>query len=377
MLRTGKEHLESLRDGRVVYIGSEKVDDVTRHPAFRNAAATVAAIYDMKADSANRDTLSYEEDGGRHSIYFLRPRTRDDLQRRMVGHRQIADATFGMFGRSPDHVASFVTGMAMKPDALPAPCAHADNLMAYYRHIRDHDTYVVYAVVPPQAARNPEFYHKQNIPVPTLRVVREDDDGVVIAGMKMLATGALYANDIWLGNVIPLAPDQKKESITCAVLCNAPGLTLWSRKPAVLAATSEFDSPLAWRYDESDSMVLCENVKVPWEKAVGLWIRVTRSRFRCASCSASAARSRRRLAPIRFRPCAKRSARWRRWRARSAGSCMARSTPTRIGLRATSASIAASCMRGSTGARRTTANSSTTCASCAEASCSRCRPTSR
>lgn len=99
MLRTGKEHLESLRDGRVVYIGSEKVDDVTRHPAFRNAAATVAAIYDMKADPANRDTLSYEEDGGRHSIYFLRPRTRDDLQRRMVGHRQIADATFGMFGR--------------------------------------------------------------------------------------------------------------------------------------------------------------------------------------------------------------------------------------------------------------------------------------
>ena len=215
MLRTGKEHLESLRDGRVVYIGSEKIDDVTRHPAFRNAAATVAAIYDMKADPANRDTLTYQEDGGRHSIYFLRPRTRDDLQRRMLGHRQIADATFGMFGRSPDHVASFVTGMAMKPDALPAPYAHADNLVRYYRHIRDHDTYVVYAVVPPQAARNPEFYHKQNIPVPTLRVVREDDDGVVIAGMKMLATGALYANDIWLGNVIPLAPDQKKIDHLC------------------------------------------------------------------------------------------------------------------------------------------------------------------
>ena len=153
----------------------------------------------------------------------------------MVGHRQIADATFGMFGRSPDHVASFVTGMAMKPDALPAPCAHADNLVRYYRHIRDHDLYVVYAVVPPQAARNPEFYHKQNIPVPTLRVVREEDDGVVISGMKMLATGALYANDIWIGNVIPLAPDQKKEAITCAVPCNAPGLTLWSRRPAVLA----------------------------------------------------------------------------------------------------------------------------------------------
>src|ERR1700716_2728724 len=266
MLRTGQEHQESLRDGRVIYIGSEKVDDVTTHPAFRNAAATVAAIYDMKADPANRDTMSYEEDGGRHSIYFLRPRSRDDLERRMVGHRMIAELTFGMFGRSPDHVASFVTGMAMNPDALPPPCAFADNLLRYYRHIRDNDVYVVYAVVPPQAARNPEFYHKQNIPVPGLRVVREEDDGVVISGMKMLATGAVYANEIWIGNVIPLAPDQKKEAITCVIPCNAPGLTLWSRKPMALDARSEFDSPLAFRYDESDSMLLCDNVKVPWEK---------------------------------------------------------------------------------------------------------------
>jgi 4-hydroxyphenylacetate 3-monooxygenase len=266
MLRSGKEHLETLRDGRIVYIGSERVHDVTKHPAFREAAATVAAIYDMKADPANREAMTYEENGARHSIYFLRPRSREDLQRRMLGHRKIADLTLGMFGRSPDHVASFVTGMAMKPDALPAPCGFSDNLLRYYRDLRDNDTYVVYAVLPPQAARNPEFYERQNLPVPTLRVVREEDDGLVISGMKMLATGALYANEIWIGNVLPLAPDQKKQAITCAVACNVPGLTLWSRKPAMHGATSEFDSPLAWRYDESDSMVLCDNVKVPWER---------------------------------------------------------------------------------------------------------------
>src|SRR3979411_1934916 len=168
-----------------------------------------------------------------------------------------------MFGRSPDHVASFVTGMAMKPDVLTKPCGNAENLLAYYRYARDNDVYTVYAVVPPQAARNPEFYHRQNIPVPTLRVVREDDAGVVISGMKMLATGAVYANEIWIGNVIPLAPDQKKEAITWDEPGSARGRTLWSRKPAALGATSEFDSPLAWRYDETDCMVLCEDVKVP------------------------------------------------------------------------------------------------------------------
>src|SRR5499427_3020922 len=263
MLRTGKEHLESLRDGRVVYIGSERIDDVTRHPAFRNAAGTVAGLYDLKADPANRCDLAYEEDRGRHSIYFMRPRTRDDLQRRMVGHRRIADFTYGMFGRSPDHVASFITGMAMKVEELKPPCGHPDNLLRYYRYVRDNDLYTVYAVLPPQAARDPAFYQRQNLPVPTLRVVREDDDGVVISGMKMLATGALFANEIWIGNVIPLAPDQKQEAITCAIPCNAPGLKLWSRQPVEHKTESEFDSPLSYRYDESDSMLLCDEVKVP------------------------------------------------------------------------------------------------------------------
>lgn len=164
MLRTGKEHLNSIRDGRVIYVGDERVEDVTTHPAFREAAKTVASLYDMKADPANADAMTFEEDGDRHSIYFLRARTREDLQRRMIGHRKIADITYGMFGRSPDHVASFVTGMAMKPDELKAPHAFADNLLAYYRHIRENDVYVVYAVLPPQAARNPEFYTRQTFP---------------------------------------------------------------------------------------------------------------------------------------------------------------------------------------------------------------------
>ena len=101
MLRSGKEHLETLRDGRVVYVGGERIDDVTRHPAFRNAAQTVAGIYDLKADPANRDVMTFEEDGGRHSIYFLRPRSRDDLQRRMEGHRRIAEFTLACSDARP------------------------------------------------------------------------------------------------------------------------------------------------------------------------------------------------------------------------------------------------------------------------------------
>ncbi len=266
MLKTGKQYLDGLRDGRVIYIGNERVDDVTTHPAFRNAAQTVAALYDMKADPANRETMTYEEDGERHSIYFLRSRTREDLSRRSVGHRRIADMTYGMFGRSPDHVASFVTGMAMNAEALRRPAGRPENLLKYYHHIRDNDRFVVYAVLPPQAARDPDFYHRNNLPVPTLSVVSEDEEGVVISGMKLLATGAVLADEIWIGNVVPLAPGQNKQAITCAIPVNAAGLRLWSRKAFERDAKTEFDSPLAYRFDETDSMVMCDNVKVPWEK---------------------------------------------------------------------------------------------------------------
>jgi len=257
MLKTGKEHLESLRDGRVVYIGSEKVDDVTSHPAFRNAARSIAAIYDLKRD------FFFQEDKEKFSAYFLQAKTREDLEKRTRLHRAIAAMSHGLLGRSPDHVSSFVTGMAMNSSVFGK---FEKNLLAYYETMRRQDLYGVYAVIPPQAARNPEFYVKQNIPVPTLRVVREDDDGVVISGMKMLATGAVFANEIWIGNLIPLAPNQLAESITCAIPVGAPGVTLWSRKPFELAARCEFDSPLAWRFDETDSMVMCDNVKVPWER---------------------------------------------------------------------------------------------------------------
>jgi 4-hydroxyphenylacetate 3-monooxygenase len=267
MLRTGKEHLERLRDGRIVYIGDERVDDVTSHPAFRNAARTIASIYDMKADPANAQTMSFVDDGERCSMYFLQARTQEDLRRRTRAHKMIADMTHGLFGRSPDHFASSVTAMAIDAAVFNVgPRPYAENLVNYYQHIRRSDHYVAYAVLPPQAARDPMFYQRQNLPGPSLEVVREDDDGIAISGMKMLATGAIFADDIWIGNIQPLAPTQVKQAVTCAIACNAKGVTLWSRQSLEENAKNEFDSPLSWRFDETDSMVMCDNVKVPWER---------------------------------------------------------------------------------------------------------------
>src|ERR1700733_13919193 len=95
MLVTGSEKLERMRDGRVVYIGAERVDDVTTHPAFRRGAETVAALYDLKADPARRDLFCFEEAGEQYALQWLRCRSREDLAHRMRALRATAEATYG------------------------------------------------------------------------------------------------------------------------------------------------------------------------------------------------------------------------------------------------------------------------------------------
>ena len=148
---TGQEYLDSLRDGREIWIYGERVKDVTTHPAFRNAARSMAAIYDMKAADPG---FSFTEKGEKYSDYFLRAKTREDLEKRMRLHRAIADMSHGLLGRSPDHVSSFVTGMATNPAALDTEKHKlGGNLVKYYDYRKTNDIFSTYAVLAPQAAR--------------------------------------------------------------------------------------------------------------------------------------------------------------------------------------------------------------------------------
>ncbi|MCP4329306.1 MAG: hypothetical protein GY791_12810 [Alphaproteobacteria bacterium] len=263
---SGTEYLETLRDGRTIYLGEEEVDDVTTHPGFRNAARSFADLYDVNRDPANRDLLTFEEDGSRYAMCWLRPRSRDDLDRRYQAHQHIADMTYGMMGRTPDFYAGFIVALAMTPEILDTDSHQfAANLLGYYERAREHDWFVCNALTPPAGTRKREVYLKRGMAMPALRVTAEDDKGVVLNGAKLLATSAPFSHWVWLGNVHPLDPDLAKEAITCVVPTGASGLSLWSRKSFEKHAVSEIDNPLAYRYDESDCIVVCEDVRVPWE----------------------------------------------------------------------------------------------------------------
>jgi 4-hydroxyphenylacetate 3-monooxygenase len=209
-------------------------------------------LYDLKSDPSLRNEMTFEEGGERYNVYYLQPRTQDDLRRRNSAHKRITQFCFGLMGRTPDAVAGNITGLSMKSEVFDAePGGNGANLLTIYQHMRRDDIFATYAIVPPPAARNKEYYQTQGLQQPSLRVTAEDDRGVTLNGMKMLATSAAYAHEVLIGNVMPLAPDQLKESITCVIPLNLTGLSLWSRRPFNRADSIEFDSPLTYHFDPS------------------------------------------------------------------------------------------------------------------------------
>src|SRR6476469_3235805 len=145
MLATGRQKLERMRDGRSVYVGAERVDDVTAHPALRAGAQTIAALYDLKADPAIADVFTYEENGERYGLQWLRCRDRDDLARRMRALRLSAETTYGFIGRSPEQVAGLITGLAMNP-SVPENLhtGFGANLMRFWERARRDDLYLCF-----------------------------------------------------------------------------------------------------------------------------------------------------------------------------------------------------------------------------------------
>src|SRR5262245_19924950 len=99
----GAEYLESLRDGREVYIYGVRVKDVTKHPALRNAAVSVAKLYDALHDPASKETLTTPTDtgsGGYTHRFFKAARSHEDIVKQRDAIALWARITYGWMGRS-------------------------------------------------------------------------------------------------------------------------------------------------------------------------------------------------------------------------------------------------------------------------------------
>jgi len=267
MSKTGADHLASLRDGRTVFIDGRRAGDVTTDPAFRGAVASAASLYDHQA--ANAEAMTFESPsapGRRVNLAWQLPRNHAELVHRRRAIEQWSELSCGMMGRTPDHVAStFVGFMAGLHLYREHDRRRADALADYFRHIRDHDLWVAYVIINPQADKAKQARDQPGSGL-VARIVDEDAGGITIRGAKMLATAGVMANELMISGIAALQPGDEPYAFTAAMPVATRGVKLHSRRSYEASAGHVFDYPLSARFDENDAVVYFDDVKLPWER---------------------------------------------------------------------------------------------------------------
>ncbi|MDF5900390.1 4-hydroxyphenylacetate 3-hydroxylase N-terminal domain-containing protein [Pseudomonas aeruginosa] len=224
-LMTGADYLDSLRDGRQVYLNGERVADVTRHRAFRNACRSIAGLYDG-LHGEQRDVLTRVDAQGRRSHRFFTPAQNAEDLLGARGDRCWSRMTYGFMGRTrttrrrscpgwrPAPASTATTGRTPAPGTAPSPTAGCSSTTR--SSIRRWTA----------ARRSDEmrdvFVH----------VERETDQGIVVSGAKMLATGSAITNATFVAPVASAQMEAGKAEDFAVVFfarMDNPGLRLMCR----------------------------------------------------------------------------------------------------------------------------------------------------
>ena len=268
MTRSSAAYLKSLNDNRSVFLNGKAVENVTTHPAYQQAAKSIANLYDFQGAPENLERMTYQspKTGSRVGRMWQLPTNYEELVNRREALTTWAETHYGFMGRSPDHVASTLAGFYMGSHVY---AQHGSERVAaveqYYEYARDNDLYISYVIIDPQGDRSKSRSENGNADL-TVSICDEDSEGITIKGAKMLGTGAVLSDEVLVSTLRPMNKGEEKWAFTAVLPINIKGLKLLSRRSYEESTTSLFDYPLSKRFDENDALLYFDEVKVPWHR---------------------------------------------------------------------------------------------------------------
>jgi 4-hydroxyphenylacetate 3-monooxygenase oxygenase component len=267
--RTGEQFLERLRKtSRVVWLGNDRVDDVTAHPELAGAARTLAGVFDRQYQHADECLIADHETGEPVSISHMIPRSIEDLKRRNRGLIRISEATVGLMGRTPDYMnvkfACFAAQHGIWAGADHGNEEGAQNLVRFQRRLTREDLSLTHTIIQPTIDKvtDPRIVGNQV----TLHKVGETAAGIVVRGARILATLAPFADEIAVYPGLPIPAEATAYALAFAIPVDTPGLIFLCRDSASSPGAHPFDRPLSSRFDEQDAFVMFDDVEVPRDR---------------------------------------------------------------------------------------------------------------
>jgi two-component FAD-dependent monooxygenase len=261
---TGEQYVNTLDDGREIYLYGERVKDVSSHPAFRNPVRMIARLYDALHDPEKRPVLTKPTDTGSDGYthrFFTTPYSAEDLVADQAAIAAWARMTYGWMGRSPDYKASFLGTLGANSEFYEP---FAANARRWYAESQEAVLFWNHAIVHPPVDRNRPPDEVEDV---YIHAEEETDAGLIVSGAKVVATGSALAHHNFIAHYG--LPVKKREfALVATVPMSAHGVKLICRPSySAMAAMmgSPFDYPLSSRLDENDTILVLDKVLIPWE----------------------------------------------------------------------------------------------------------------
>ena len=285
MIRTAEQYRDSIRDGRQVFINGERVPDVTVHPMFKPIIDIRARAYAMQHDPATQPIMTCEQDGEINAVSNKLPRTQQDWWDKRRATDALLQDIGGVVTRVGDETVgemwSLFDGQDVLNEVDPQFSANIRNHIGRVLHT---DPFHVSANTDPKGDRSKS--PQQQDPDMLLHVVKETDAGLVVRGAKY-ETAAAYANQAFTKPTIANWGDSAYSDYAVGFICDlgSPNLKFICRTGFAGRAPAE-DYPLSNRFDEVDTLVIFDDVLIPWENVLfyrhtkaAVFIRATLHRY--------------------------------------------------------------------------------------------------
>ncbi|HEY1314477.1 MAG TPA: 4-hydroxyphenylacetate 3-hydroxylase family protein [Steroidobacteraceae bacterium] len=267
MIRTGRQYLDSIRDGREVYINGTRVADVARHPMFKPLVDIRARIYDMQHEGGTRNTLAYLEGDEWHAVANKLPRSAADWQDKRLATDAVLDEIGGVVTRVGDETVgemwSLFDGQEVLNEVDPQFSA---NIRTHIDAVLHADPFHVSANTDPKGDRSKP--PQEQDPDMLLHVVKETDAGIVVRGAKY-ETAAPYANQAFVKPTNANWGSAALSDYAVGFICDLSSQNLkFVCRTGFAGRAAAADYPLANKFDEIDALVIFDDVLIPWENVL-------------------------------------------------------------------------------------------------------------
>jgi 4-hydroxybutyryl-CoA dehydratase/vinylacetyl-CoA-Delta-isomerase len=269
MIKTVEQYLESLNDGREVWCLGERVKDVRTHPTISSIIEMACMDYVLPNHPDYRDLyVTKDKDGEDINFLLTSPKTPADLLRRrecyIVGMRTGGGVLVHCMGA--DALASFSVAAEVMDKKLGTN--YMERVENYRRYLQKNDLALTGAITdvkgdrslhPSQQKQHKDFY---------LRVVERKKDGIVVRGAKVHISASPCANELLCLPCRTHGENDKDYALAFAIPVGTPGVKLIGAEPSARLYGDEgaFDYPCTNHLQPSESLIIFDDVFVPWER---------------------------------------------------------------------------------------------------------------